>query len=123
VRTLTGSALGLLMLCAWRLTHLVVADDFPPVRWARGRLERGPEWLGDLVSCCYCAGVWVAGGLVLVADWVGSVPAPWLVFGALAAVVPIIEAAVARLEREPAASTLPPRPPQPTTYTRTRAGT
>jgi Protein of unknown function (DUF1360) len=123
MRTLAASALGLLMLTAWRVTHLVVADTFPPIAWARARAERGPAWLGDLATCAYCAGVWVAAALVLACDWLFSVPLPWLVFGAVAAAVPIIEAAVARLEREPAAGDAPPRPPQPTTYTRTRAGT
>ena len=124
---LTETGLGLLVLTAWRVTHLIVADDFPPIRWTRRRVvAAGPEWLGDLVTCVYCAGVWVAGAAVLAADLVASVPAPWLVFGALAAAIPILEAivdrlervppAVMRLEREPAAA--PPPPPPPTTYQR-----
>lgn len=117
--------LTLLMLSGWRATHLIVADDFPPIRWARTRIiDRGPEWLADLVGCAYCAGVWVAGLLVLAVDLAGvRLRLPWLIFGAVAAAVPIIEAVVVRLEREPAAQQVPPPPPpQPTTYTRTRAG-
>lgn len=87
----------------WRATRLVVADDFPPVRWARRRLVAGgPEWLGDLVSCAWCASVWLAAGVVAATDaWV-SVPRPWLVFGGAAAAAPLLQAAADRLEHEPA---------------------
>jgi Protein of unknown function (DUF1360) len=110
----------LLAATAWRITHLITEDDFPPIRWARRRLVAGgPEWLGDLVSCTWCASVWVAGALVLAADLVGAVARPWFVFGFVAAAVPVLEALVGRLEREPAAPA-PPPPPPPTTYARTR---
>lgn len=67
--------LVLVTLATYRLTVLIVRDQFPPVRWARVRLagdeEAGlpraswsPEWLADLVTCCWCASVWVAGGVV-----------------------------------------------------------
>lgn len=67
--------LALVALATYRLTVLVTRDEFPPVRWARVRLagdeEMGvrraswsPEWLADLVTCCWCASVWVAGGVV-----------------------------------------------------------
>ena len=121
---------GLLVLTAWRLTRLIVADEVPPIRWARRRIVAGgPEWLGDLVTCVYCAGVWIAGAAVLILDLLTSVPAPWLLFGGLAAAIPILDAVVVRLERQPTvrlerepAAPAPPPPPQPTTYTRTRAG-
>jgi hypothetical protein len=114
--------LVLMAATAWRLTHLVTADDFPPIRWARRRLVAGgPEWLGDLVSCSYCAGVYLAALVVWAADLVGSLPRPWFAFGFAAAAVPVIEAVVARLEREP---TPPPPPPPPPTayYDRERGG-
>lgn len=55
-------------LTCYRATRLVVRDDFPPLRWARERVDkvatrsdRGRlEWLGDLVTCHWCASGWVA---------------------------------------------------------------
>ena len=47
----------------WRLTHLVVEDQFPPVVAAREAvLERfGPESpISYLVTCAACVGVWAA---------------------------------------------------------------
>lgn len=114
--------LVLMALAAWRLTHLIVEDDFPPIRWARDRISaHGPEWLGDLVTCTWCAGVWVAAAVTATVDWQVGVRWPWLTFGAVAALVPIVEAVVVWLEREPAAPPVPAAAaPQPTTYTRTR---
>jgi hypothetical protein len=71
-----------LVLAAYRITRLVVADQFPfePVRlWAHGR----PFW-GDLLVCPFCVSVWVGGflaaGQALVGDGVG-----WHIFiGAMA---------------------------------------
>lgn len=34
--------------------------------------------LHELISCYWCLSVWVAGGVVLVADQFTSVPLPWL---------------------------------------------
>lgn len=76
------------MLCAYRLTRLVVADSFPPVERARawivkryttetpnpdGSVTIEPGWLAELVDCPYCAGVWVSALVVGVATWA----APW----------------------------------------------
>jgi Protein of unknown function (DUF1360) len=84
--------LASLSVATWRATHLVVADDFPPVRWVRRRLVAGaPEWLGDLVTCCWCASVWIAAGLTVAADLAVGVPAPWLVFGVAAGAAPLLE--------------------------------
>jgi Protein of unknown function (DUF1360) len=86
--------LGLLSLSVvtWRATHLVVADDFPPIRWARRRIVTGgPEWLGDLVTCCWCASVWIAAAVVALVDLTVGVPWPWLVFGVVAGAAPLLE--------------------------------
>jgi hypothetical protein len=90
-----GWLLLLVTLVSYRLTRLVVDDAFPPVAWVRNRLtgaESGvarwrlvPEWVGDLVSCSWCASVWVSAGVTgLTAAWT-SVPLPLLVWGAAAA--------------------------------------
>lgn len=56
---LTGVDLALLILASYRLTHLVVFDRITaPVRNALKR------WLGPLVSCFWCGGVWISAGLV-----------------------------------------------------------
>jgi hypothetical protein len=67
---------------SYRLTRLVTCDSLPPVRRLRCWIvSRGPAWLGDLVTCPWCAGVWVSGPIVLVTDALTSVPVPvwtWL---------------------------------------------
>jgi hypothetical protein len=92
----------LLVVCAglatFRLTRLVVRDQFPPIRWARERLEQGPEWLADLVACHWCASAYIAAGLVALVDLAASVPLPALVWVTAWA----IGAWVADQEREPA---------------------
>jgi Protein of unknown function (DUF1360) len=114
---LVWTQLLLMAATAWRLTHLITADQFPPIRWGRERLSaHAPEWIGDLVTCAYCAGVWVAALIVGAAELVGPVPRPWFQFGFVAAAIPVIEAIVGRLEREPTMPPLP--PPPPTTYQR-----
>jgi hypothetical protein len=55
-------------LTCYRLTRLVVRDDFPPVRWSRDQVRRlavhkAWPWLDDLVTCHWCASGWVAIGL------------------------------------------------------------
>ncbi|HYF94059.1 MAG TPA: DUF1360 domain-containing protein [Symbiobacteriaceae bacterium] len=53
--------LAVLMLASYRLTHLIVFDSImEPVRH---RLEPVP-FIGELIGCYWCAGVWVSGALV-----------------------------------------------------------
>lgn len=79
----------------YRLTRLVVDDTFPPIEWIRSRLtgddpavprwRRVPPWVGDLVSCSWCASVWVSAGVTaLTWIWIG-LPVPLLSWGAVAA--------------------------------------
>lgn len=90
------SAPVLLVLCGlagYRLTRLTVADTFPPVAAARGWVEaRGPEWLGKLVTCSWCASGWVTLALVAGIDLLSRQPVPlplvfWLAVWAAAALV------------------------------------
>lgn len=97
----------------YRLTRLIVKDDFPPILWVRDRLAGGwrplttkeqeilsrqpgwnhpfplttqdgkqlrwntrrrwsPYWLGDLISCPWCASAYVAAGAAVYGaclDW------------------------------------------------------
>jgi hypothetical protein len=92
-----------LMAATWRLTRLLVRDEFPPARTLRewviatfgvvdeqGHIVAGRRLGGIghavayLWTCPWCMSIWVSAGLVAAADWRGSVPLPWLV-GALAA--------------------------------------
>jgi hypothetical protein len=100
----------LLSFAVGRFTRLVVADDFPPVLWARRKIitarpgvtvpavritlrdpwggerramEMGQAstrywWLGELVSCAWCASGWVALGLWLGTWWFVPLPLPLL---------------------------------------------
>lgn len=90
-----GWLLLLVTLTSYRLSRLVVDDTFPPITWVRDRLtgddpavarwRRVPRWVGDLVSCTWCASVWTSAGVTLL-TWVWiDLPVPLLVWGAAAA--------------------------------------
>lgn len=89
------------MLAAWRLTHLVTDDVFPPIEDARTAIKQHyglDHPVSYLLSCVFCSGVWVAAG-VSVARRVA--PGPWRAVArllALAAAAPLVEAALNRLE-------------------------
>lgn len=95
--------LVVLALATFRLTRLITRDDFPPILWARTRIQRarptvtksatlGHEayvdywWLGELVSCPWCASAYVSGGVVAATWYLHGLPLPvfcWLaVWGA-----------------------------------------
>lgn len=86
-----------------RLTRLVTVDSLTSplrVRWFK-RFPPGPARgrsahpLGVLVDCPWCVSVWAAALLVAVAAAVGSVPAPWLTWAAVAYVAGLV---LARLD-------------------------
>lgn len=87
----------LLALASYRLTHLLVFDSITePIRqWFE---ERG--WLGDLIGCYWCCGVWVSGALVgLLMLW--PVPARVIILIlAVAGGQSLIETLVQRREQE-----------------------
>lgn len=92
-----------LMVATWRTTRLLVRDEFPPVRAVRewfiatfgvvdadGNIVGGRRLGGIghavayLWTCPWCMSIWVAAGLVALAERWTNVPLPWLV-GALGA--------------------------------------
>jgi len=92
-----------LSVATWRTTRLLIRDEFPPVRALRewmiatwgvvdkdGHIVAGRRLGGlgyafaYLWTCPWCMSIYVAAGLVALADWRASVPLPWLV-GALGA--------------------------------------
>lgn len=86
-----------LALTSYRLTRLLVVDEFPPIKVQRVRLAQrwGEESsLTYLSRCPWCAGVWVS-GLLTLASWatVDSLPVPLLQWGAAAAVTGFLSAA------------------------------
>ena len=48
------------VLCVWRLTHLLVAEDGPWRSLARLRAAIGGGFWGALLDCFYCLSLWVA---------------------------------------------------------------
>ena len=94
-----GWWLVLLALTSYRLTRLLVVDNFPPILWLRTKLtgddDEGirpaawvPWWLEYLAGCYWCVSVWVSGVVVLVVTLTSDLPYPPLVWGGVAALAP-----------------------------------
>lgn len=84
-----------LVLAAYRITRLIAVDDLTaPLR------DRVHGWLGELVTCPFCVGVWVSAAVVLFAANT-VVPLHWewvvLVTAAVAGGQSLCSAADARL--------------------------
>ena len=45
---------------AWRLTHLIVAEDGPWDLIVRLRAQLGDRMAGRVMDCFYCSSVWIA---------------------------------------------------------------
>lgn len=110
-----------MVFATYRLTRLVVHDDFPPVQWVRDRLTEGPaglvtlprggtgviprwrwvpSWVGDLVTCHWCASAWCAAIVVLgTLPW-ASIPLPVLTWAAVAGLAPLVSHVEEYLTRE-----------------------
>lgn len=84
---------ALVLLTTYRVTRLLVRDEFPPIAVQRARVaERWGDvsWQAYLSQCSWCAGVYVS-GLVTAAVWlVVGLPVPFLVWGAGAAVTGLL---------------------------------
>lgn len=48
------------ILCVWRLSHLLTAEDGPLGAFARLRLWAGTGLLGELLDCFYCLSLWIS---------------------------------------------------------------
>jgi len=59
------------VLCVWRVTHLLHAEDGPWDALARLRRAAGRGFWGGLLDCFYCLSLWIAAPLafVLGAGW------------------------------------------------------
>lgn len=89
----------LLSLAAFRAARLIAQDAMPlfagPRDWVVRRADRdgaGPVWdaLAYLVTCMWCVGVYTSAAAVALADVWLPVPAPWLMWPAVAAAVGVL---------------------------------
>lgn len=48
------------VLCVWRITHLLAAEDGPGRIFVRVRRLAGSGFWGELLDCFYCLSFWVA---------------------------------------------------------------
>lgn len=53
-------------------------DDEGQVWVHRANASWSPHWLGELITCPWCASAYVSGAVVAATDVVYGVPAPWL---------------------------------------------
>jgi len=93
----------LITLTTYRITRLLTQDALPlvarPRAWIIRRTGEHSAW-AYLVECPWCTGVYVAAAVTAATDvWV-SVPYPFLVAGAAAALTGIIAELLAALEPE-----------------------
>lgn len=53
------------VLCVWRITHLLNAEDGPWESVVRLRRAAGSGFWGSLLDCFYCLSLWIAAPLAL----------------------------------------------------------
>jgi hypothetical protein len=60
------------VLCVWRITHLLQAEDGPWELLARFRQRLGAGFWGSLLDCFYCLSLWIAipFAVFLGEDWI-----------------------------------------------------
>jgi len=54
------------ILCTWRISHLVAAEDGPGRIIARLRQRAGRRWWGQLMDCFSCLSLWVAAPFAII---------------------------------------------------------
>lgn len=83
----------LLSLCCFRATRVVTTDDWPPSdkfrNWVKTRTGKDSAWY-TLVTCNWCAGLYIAGPIYLVDTYVWRIPTLLLMFGATLTIVGLI---------------------------------
>ena len=91
--------LAVAILAAWRVTHVLNAEDGPWDSMARLRRAAGDGFFGKLLDCFYCLSLWVAAPLALMAapNWKEAV----LLWPAISAGAILLERATSR-KLEPA---------------------
>lgn len=82
------------VLCVWRLTHLLAAEDGPAGILARFRRRLGEGFWGSLLDCFYCLSLWTAAPFALLLRKDGS--GRFLLWLALSAGAILVERMTAR---------------------------
>ena len=79
----------LAILAAWRVAHLLVAEDGPGgvIAWLRSRL--GQSIIGQMMDCFGCAGLWVAAPLAWFVG--GRIPEMFVAWLAIAGAAYLLE--------------------------------
>lgn len=69
--SLSLTAVCVVVLAVWRVTHLLWGEDGPGDVFVRLRRVAGPGFFGKLLDCFYCMSLWVAipFALLLAASW------------------------------------------------------
>lgn len=95
----------LMSLASYRIARFIVDDEFPPMKWIRDKITgpyaapldsperrdtKVPYWLAYLFTCPWCMTVWTAGLVTLLVAATVGVPAPLLVWLAVAAAAALI---------------------------------
>ena len=89
------------VVCCWRITHLLQAEDGPWDLVVRLRRRAGSGFWGKLLDCFYCLSLWVA---LPIAVWLGDSWAHRLVlWPAVSGGAILLERATARRSEEPPA--------------------
>ncbi len=85
----------LIALASFRITRLLVKDEFPPIAVQRVRVAArwgDGSWQAYLSQCPWCAGVYVSGVVTAVTWAIVGLAVPVLVWGAAAAVTGLLSA-------------------------------
>lgn len=89
------------ILCVWRVTHLLHAEDGPWDLMARLRKHAGTGFWASLIDCFYCLSLWTAipFALILSEEWKERL----LLWPALSAAAILLERATLRENAAPTA--------------------
>jgi Protein of unknown function (DUF1360) len=107
----TIESLFIIGLASFRLTRVIVFDkiaEFIRAPFLEEIIEgdevytipkKGPirSWIGELLSCYWCTGVWVSIGLLAVYTYLPSIGVAIILIFAVAAIASIIETIIGRL--------------------------
>lgn len=102
---------ALIGLASFRLTRVIVYDkiaDFIRAPFLDEFIEEGEvyispkgkgirKWIGELISCYWCTGVWVSAGLLGIYFFFPKIGIPIILVFSVAAVAGIIETIIGRL--------------------------